>query len=75
MESQAIITLIIIPAIGWIGVVVFNQGRQNAVIKTDIGYMKQDIQHIKDSQLEMKSMVNLFLKNEIDTLKELARRP
>ena len=75
MDTQAILTLITIPAIGWIAVVVFNQGRQNAVIKTDLGYMKQDIQQIKDSLTEVKQMVNLFLKSEIDTLKEIARRP
>lgn len=76
MDTQnLIITMIIIPAIGWMGIVIFNQGRQNAVIKTDIGYMQQDIKHIKESLTEMKSMVNLFLKNEIETLKEIAKRP
>lgn len=53
------------------------QGKQIVTITTTMNMFIQsidtDIKEIRQKQLELDNKLNLFLKNELDTLKDLAR--
>lgn len=71
MDFKEVITVILVPVVLGLAAMIFKQGQQTAIIKTEIGYIKKDIETIKDSLSEVKNLVNLFIKNEIDALKKL----
>lgn len=65
MELSTVMFGIIIPVLGYLALQSFQQGKQLASLRNDMNI-------VKDNGDRMNEKLNLFLKTEIDSIKEMA---
>lgn len=72
MEQGVIITLSIMYA-GWIGVTLFYHGKKIAVLESNRASTAETLNKLVASFSGMETKFDLFLKSELDTLKEISK--
>jgi peptidoglycan hydrolase CwlO-like protein len=73
METQAIIGTVLISVIGWSLLQIHQHNAKIATLSTGQTTIQNDLKGIKEDIGELNQKLNLFLKSELDTLKELVK--
>lgn len=74
MEEWKIVASLIVPVIAWLALMTIQHTKKLAVMEKNAASTDVALTSIKDSLEKMSQRFDLFLKNEIEVLKDLAKR-
>ena len=69
-DLYEIIIAIILAWLGWLSLTTIQQGKKITILQS----IQEKVNGISDKQDKLSDRLDLFLKNELDTLKEIAKR-
>lgn len=74
MEEWKVVSGLMVPVIAWLALMTVQHTRKLAVMEKNAERTDLALGSIKDSLKEMSVRFDLFLKNEIEVLKDLAKK-